>query len=102
MTREERFKMDMMDEFKQMCEIVEKDGRIIENKQRMLKVLEQEPFMNKPCVANQVCREDKVKVLDKIRDEIIQIPTISFNANDIYKADVLAIIDKYKADKEQT
>ena len=43
MTREERFKMDMINEFKQMCEIVEKDGLIISNKQRMLKALAQEP-----------------------------------------------------------
>ena len=35
-------------------------------------------------------------VLANVRAEIIQIPTISLNANDIYKADVLAIIDKYK------
>ena len=35
-------------------------------------------------------------VLDKIIAEIIQMPTISSNANDIYKADILAIIDKYK------
>ena len=41
-----------------------------------------------------------VDVLDKIRTEIIQMPTISFNANDIYKADVLAIIDKYKTESE--
>ncbi len=47
MTREERFKMDMIDEFKQMCKIVEKDGRIITNKQRMLKALEQKP--TSPC-----------------------------------------------------
>lgn len=40
-------------------------------------------------------------VLDKIRAEITQMPTISFNANDIYKADVLAIIDKYKAESEE-
>lgn len=43
----------------------------------------------------------KTDVLDKIRAEIIQIPTISSNANDIYKADVLAIIDKYKAESEE-
>lgn len=30
-------------------------------------VTPQEPFMNKPCVAHQVCHEDKVKILDKIR-----------------------------------
>lgn len=39
-------------------------------------------------------------VLDKIRAEIIQMPTISSNANDIYKADILAIIDKYKVESE--
>jgi len=39
-------------------------------------------------------------VLDKIRTEILQMPTISLNANDIYKADVLSIIDKYKAESE--
>lgn len=38
-------------------------------------------------------------VLEKIRAEIIQIPTISSNANDIYKADVLVIIDKYMGRK---
>ena len=43
MTREERFKMDMIDEFKLMCEIVGNNGRIIVNKHRMLKALEQEP-----------------------------------------------------------
>lgn len=33
-------------------------------------VTSQELFMNKPCVAHQVCHEDKVKILDKIRAEI--------------------------------
>lgn len=37
---------------------------------RAIKALEQEPFMNKLCVAHQVCHEDKVKMLDKIRAEI--------------------------------
>ena len=43
MTKEERFKMDMIDEFKQMCEILEKRGCILENKYRILKALEQLP-----------------------------------------------------------
>ena len=43
---------------------------------------------------------DNENVLDKIRAEILQMPTISLNANDIYKADVLAIIDKYKAESD--
>ena len=54
--------------------------------------------------AYEYCKEDadaeQTSVLDKIRAEIIQMPTISFNANDIYKADVLAIIDKYMAESE--
>ena len=43
---------------------------------------------------------ESTDVLDKIRAEMIQMPTISLNANDIYKADVLAIINKYKAESE--
>lgn len=39
-------------------------------------------------------------VLNKIRAEIKQMPTISLNANDIYKADVIAIIDKYRVESE--
>ncbi len=57
----------------------EKDG---EKMREAIKALEQE------------------SVLDKIKAEIIQMPAISFNANDIYKADVLAIIDKYMAESE--
>ena len=39
-------------------------------------------------------------VLDKIKTEIIQMPTISFNANDIYKVDVIAIINKYMSESD--
>jgi hypothetical protein len=39
------------------------------------------------------------EVLDKIRAEIMEMPTISFNKIDVYKADVFAIINKYR--KEQ-
>lgn len=46
-------------------------------------------------------KAEQTIALDKIRTEIIQMPTISFNANDIYKADVLAIIDKYKTESEE-
>lgn len=34
------------------------------------KALEQEPFINKPCVSGEVCKHDKNKVLDKIREQI--------------------------------
>ena len=95
MTREERFKMDMIDEFKLMCEIVGNSGRIIANKHRMLKALEQEPFMNKTCVSSEVCEHDKKVVLDEIRAEI---KAMSGDIETI--ADVLQIIDKYKAESE--
>ena len=57
-----------------------------------IKAIEQEPFINKTCVSNKVCEHDKKVVLDKMRAEIKamigDIETI---------ADVLQIIDKYKA-----
>ena len=34
-----------------------------------IKSLEQEPFINKPCIAHHVCYEDKVKVIDKYKAE---------------------------------
>ena len=36
----------------------------------IIKALEQEPFINKPCVSEKVCEHDKNVVLDKI-DEVI-------------------------------
>ena len=51
-------------------------------------------------VAVDVQDKDVDDILNKIRAEIIELPTISFNANDIYKADVLAIIDKYRTERE--
>lgn len=45
----------------------EKDG---EKMREAIKVLEQEPFINKPCVSKGACHEDKIEVIDKIRAEI--------------------------------
>ena len=55
-----------------------------------LGMFEQEPFMNKPCVAHQVCHEDKVKVLNKIRAEIAEYGSIFV---------AYVITDKTKTDK---
>lgn len=79
-----------------------------------IKVLEQEPFMNKPCVAHQVCNEDKIKVLDKIRAEIMQleydVEDVDYDYNDmpqtetihtICREEVIQILDKYKAESEE-
>ena len=73
-----------------------------------IKALEQESFMNKPCVAHQVCHEDKVKVLDKVRDEIAEIAingqvdehTAFIRTGEQVKQVALDIIDKYKAESE--
>lgn len=66
--------------------------------------LQQEPFMNKHCVARQVCHEDEVKMLDKIRSEIEQLAKDYDKFADyrrIYGLWIaLDIIDKYRAEKE--
>ena len=36
----------------------------------IIEELEQEPFINKTCVSKGACHEDKIEILDKIRDEI--------------------------------
>ena len=61
-----------------------------------------EPFINKPCVSEGVCHEDKMKVLEKIRAEIEQITdTMGVRYNQyVSKIDVLQIIDKYMAERE--
>lgn len=74
------------------------NGEIIEQLENAIELIKQDGkdlLDDRDIPILEVCIES-LTVLDKIRVEIIQMPTISFNANDIYKADVLAIIDKYK------
>ena len=49
-----------------------------------------QPFINKPCVSEGVCREDKIQVLDKIRTEI---KAMSGDVETL--SDVLDVIDKH-------
>lgn len=73
-----------------------------EDIERVIKALEQEPFINKPCVSNGVCEHDKQKVLDKIRAEIVDLGRRTMNDN--RASGIWAcrdIIDKYKADSEE-
>lgn len=68
------------------------------------KPLEQEPFINKPCISSGVCEHDKNKVLDKIRAEI-ERKAHSGQWSDATMYGMLkavAIIDKYKAETEDT
>ena len=75
----------------------EKDG---EKMREAIKVLEQEPFINKPCISKGVCHEDKVKALDKIRNEVKAL-TDGAEPEHVWNVDVLAIINKYKAESEE-
>ena len=60
-----------------------------------------EPFINKPCVSEQVCHEDKIKVLDKIRAEIHETAEMHEDG-DYYIRDewIDEYFDKYKAESE--
>lgn len=70
-----------------------------------IKTLEQEPFINKDCVSEGVCHEDKVKVLDKISAEIERqdnwLMIAGYNA---YNVDIafnsLKLLVKESRDKE--
>lgn len=55
-----------------------------------IEALEQEPFINKPCVSEKACEHDKNKVLDKIRAEIMSKDGLE---------EALEIIDKYKEER---
>lgn len=69
-----------------------------------IKALEQEPFINKPCVSKKVCEHDKQMVLDKIRAEIEQFAK-NPNFGDLSTGascgalKAIEIIDKYKAER---
>ena len=82
------------------------------------KPIEQEPFINKPCVSSEVCEHDKQKVLGKIRSEIAEYGSIWVEykitgrrdkdieqlVTDVLKQakkQVLDVIDKYKSESEK-
>lgn len=66
-----------------------------------IKALVQQPFINKPCISEGVCREDKIQVLDKIRAEIEDLVYYNWgNTPRTVIDDVLKVIDKYKTESE--
>lgn len=54
------------------------------------RILELEPFINKPCISSGTCREDKINVLDKISAEIERqdnwLMIAGYNAYNVYIA----------------
>ena len=76
---------------------------ILHNIETMPSVTPQ-PFINKPCVSERVCREDKIQVLDKITAEIEKERTFQ-RVMDEYDIATglrksLEIINKYKTESE--
>lgn len=73
------------DEAQVLLDALEKDGK--------------EPFINKPCISEGVCHEDKVDVLKKIKWEINDMGIEYLNQNKYTEKDVicevLTVIDKY-------
>jgi hypothetical protein len=60
-----------------------------------IKAIDAQPFINKPCVSEGVCREDKIQVLNKIKAEVEKLPI----TNTAVRL-VTEILDKYKAESE--
>lgn len=66
-----------------------------------LNALQTEPFINKPCISEGVCHEDKMMVLEKIKAEIDEDHSHTFNDGCINKNYVLSVIDKYMKESEE-
>lgn len=66
-----------------------------------IKALEQEPFINKPCVSSGACEHDKNKVLETIRAELHATAEMHEDG-DYYLRDewIDEYFDKYKAEFE--
>ena len=78
------------------------EGKEVPNPITVLSV-QPEPFINKPCVSEQACREDKMKVLEKIKADIEAKCCITVGREcdvAITLHDVFEIIDKYIAESE--
>lgn len=63
--------------------------------------MDQKSFINKPCISEGVCREDKIQVLDKIRAELIQSIQNGILKIESGNEELFRIIDKYKAESEE-
>ena len=66
-----------------------------------IEALEQEPFINKPCISSGVCKHDKNEVLNKIRAELIQSIKNGTLKIESGNEELFRIIDKYKEESEE-
>ena len=109
MTREEKQKA--IDALKISVPIMaitqEEFADYIQTLNKIMDWLEQEPFINKPCVSSGVCEHDKNVVLDKIRAEILDNAFSVVNPKNTYEYinvldldSIEKILDKYKTESE--
>lgn len=107
MTREEAIEYVNAQLDKAVDDVDFMDDEMYEALQTLVKIAEQEPFINKSCISQGVCCEDKAKVLDKIRAEIENIDTNYYRSvngidmtecADDFKNEILNIIAKYKTE----
>ena len=83
-------------------------SRIITEALNELPSVQPEPFINKPCVSEGACHEDKMKVLEKIRAELERRggndeKAFCKSLNESYKLglrEAIEIIDKYMVEDE--
>lgn len=92
MTREEA--IEILEEVKTMDDsMYQFSHKYMDALEMAIEALQTEPFINKPCVSEQACHEDKMKVLEKIKAEMLDIMIRTYQ-------EVKAIIDKYTAESE--
>lgn len=112
MTREElkehcKRQVQRFERIEKLMPVTPNDWKRYEEHKLILELLEQEPFINKPCVSEKACEHDKNVVLGKIRAEIgLKEKTLTDKYGQqkygIWTHDVLQIIDKYKGESEET
>ena len=100
---------DFIQHKKEVLERIARREREIDKYIKELEELEQQPFINKPCVSEGVCREDKIQVLDKMKAEIkewywkadkqalAKDPCVVDAMVDLF----IRTIDKYEAESEE-
>lgn len=84
-------------------------GLTLDECRQVIKALKSQPFINKPCISEGVCREDKIQVLDKIRAEIENHCGFAKENHCEYcyscpnlmgVKEILEVIDKYRTESE--
>lgn len=75
-------------------------NKALSNAVKALPSVTPQPFINKPCVSEGSCREDKIQVLDKIRAELIQSIQNGMLKIESGNEELFHIIDKYGSESE--